>query len=237
MKKLIIFLLLLIYVSTTKADHITGGEMYYTSMSEANGMIRYKITLKLFMRCNSGREFIDPTIVSVFNRSTFARISDLNVVLTNQQTVRLDDAGPCVTNPPVVCYVIGTYQFDVSLPQSADGYILSSQVNYRIAGISNLASYNNVGATYTCEIPGTSEVPSGPFNNSAKFIGNDLVVVCANNRFSYSFEATDWDNDQLRYSFCDAYVSGTAFIGNRAVPPLPPPYISVPYGSSFGGYM
>ncbi|MEP6594856.1 MAG: PKD domain-containing protein, partial [Ginsengibacter sp.] len=235
LKKLIIFFLLLIYGSIVKADHITGGEMYYTSTPGSNGMILYNVTLKLFMRCNSGREFIDPSIVSVFNRSTNARISDVSVFLGNQKTIQLNDAGPCVTNPPVVCYVIGTYIFQVALPASPEGYILSTQVNYRIANISNLSAYNNMGATYTCEIPGTSPVVSGPLNNSAQFTGNDLVIICANNRFSYSFGATDSDGDKLRYSFCNAYVSGTTFIGSMTTPPLAPPYTSVPYGSAFGG--
>ncbi|MEO5984843.1 MAG: hypothetical protein ABIP80_05020, partial [Ferruginibacter sp.] len=235
MKKLIFFSLLLTCISSAKADHITGGEMYYTSQPAPNGAITYSITLKLFMRCNSGREFNNPAIVSVFNRTTNARESNINVLLASRQTISLSDAGPCISNPPQVCYVIGTYQFTVTLPASQEGYTLSSQVNYRIANISNLSSYNNIGATYTCEIPGTTPVANGPSNNSAQFTGNDLVVVCANNRFSYSFAATDPDGDHLNYSFCDAFVSGTSITGNMTTPPLAPPYSSVPYRSGFGG--
>ncbi len=36
-----------------------------------------------------------------------------------------------------------------------------------------------------------------------------MVVICANNAFSYSFAAEDRDNDQLRYSFTNAYVGGS----------------------------
>jgi hypothetical protein len=117
-----------------------------------------------------------------------------------------------------------------------DGYTLASQVNYRISGISNLMlGYSNIGATYTCEIPGKKSAVNGPSNNSAKFIGSDLVVVCANNRFAYSFQAKDWDNDQLRYSFCNAFASGAANVGNMASAPPSPPYNSVPYGSQYSG--
>ena len=236
MKKFAVLFLLLICFLPAKADHITGGEMYYTSSPGSNGSMHYSVTLKLFMRCNSGRQFNNPATVSIFNRSTNDRISNISVMLTNQQTIQLSDAGPCVTNPPVVCYVIGTYRFDVELPPSPEGYTLSSQVNYRIAGITNLVQgYSNIGATYTCEIPGTSSGINAPANNSAKFSGNDLVVVCANNRFTYSFQAIDADGDQLLYSFCSAYVSGASSVGNTSVPPPPPPYASVPYGSSFNG--
>ena len=211
--------------------------MYYTSADAGNGMFNYFVTLKLFMRCNSGRQFNNPAIISVFNRATNARVQNINVPLGNQQTISLSDAGPCVTNPPQVCYVIGTYEFTLALPASTDGYTLASQVNYRISGISNLSlGYNNVGATYTAEIPGTRSAENGPTNTSAKFIGSDLVVVCANNRFAYSFQAQDSDGDQLRYSFCNAYVSGAANVGNMASAPPSPPYNSVPYGQQYSGF-
>lgn len=188
------------------------------------------------MRCNSGRQFNNPAVVSIFNRVTHARVTNISVPLSNEENISLSDAGPCVTNPPVVCYVIGTYRFDVALEPSVDGYELSSQVNFRISGIANLSQgYSNIGATYTAEIPGNSQVANGPVNNSAKFIGSDLVVVCANNRFSYSFAASDPDGDVLRYSFCNAYVSGNASFNNNSVPPPDPPYYSVPYGSAFSG--
>src|SRR5207302_1211135 len=71
-------------------------------------------------------------------------------------------------------------------------------------------------------------------NNSAVFVGSDLVIVCANNHFTYSFGATDGDGDQLRYSFCDAYQSEGGLSGG-ASPTPPPPFESVPYGNGFNG--
>lgn len=213
---------------TAKADHITGGEMFYTFGGFSNGTYKYNVTLKLFMRCNSGRVFSNPTVVSVFDRITGARIQDINVSLSD--TVRLDltDPDPCISNPPPVCYVVGYYNFEVNLPGSANGYIISSQVNYRIAGISNLTpGYGLIGATYIAEIPGNAVAASYPQNNSAQFIGSDLVVVCSDNIFTYSFAATDPDGDQLRYSFCNAFTSGQG-----TVPP-PPPYAAVPYGNGY----
>lgn len=182
------------------------------------------------------RQFNNPTYVSVFNKATSARIKDISVSLARTELLQLNNQNPCITNPPNVCYRLGYYEFDVTLPASADGYILSSQVIYRIEGIHNLVQgYSNVGATYTAEIPGNASFSSAPENNSAQFTGNDLVVVCANNSFSYSFEATDKDGDQLRYSLCNAYQSGNVGFGNNIVPPGPPPYQAVPYSSSYSG--
>ena len=234
MKRYFTFLCVVIFLSlSAKADHITGGEMYYTLVGLANNEYRYKVTLKLFMRCNSGRQFSNPTIISVFNKLTGERISDLTVPLLGQQQISLVSNNPCITNPPIVCYEVGLYEVTVALPPSLNGYILASQVNYRIAGISNLAlGYGLIGATYTAEIPGTAAVPSGPNNKSAHFTGSDLVIVCANNSMTYSFAAEDADGDQLQYSFCEAYQSGTN--GQASAPP-PPPYAPVPYGPPFTG--
>jgi gliding motility-associated-like protein len=235
-KILFLYLLISCFFLVARADHITGGEIFYTCTGNSGTQYSYHITLKIFMICNTTRQFNDPTYVSVFNRTTGERIKDISVALERTEMLRLTNQNPCITNPPDVCYRLGYYEFDLTLPASADGYILSSQVIYRVEGMKNLIQgYSNVGATYTAEIPGTASLSSAPKNNSAQFTGNDLVVVCANNSISYSFAATDSDGDQLRYSFCNAYQSGNVGFGNNVVPPGPPPYFNVPYSSSYSG--
>ena len=226
---LYIIFILAIFSSPAKASHITGGEMYYTLDGQSNGSYQYTITLKLFQRCGSGRAFPNPTIISIFDKTNGARINDYFVNISNQDNIQITNQNPCISNPPDVCYDIAYYTISVSLPATAEGYVIASQVNYRINGITNLQSGSgNVGATYSAEIPGTNLTSSGPQNNSAVFNGNDLVVVCADNSFSYSFAALDTDGDQLRYSFCNAYNS-TASGGGATIPPNAPPYPSVPY--------
>ena len=212
-----------------KADHITGGEMYYTYSGISNGEYQYFVTLKLFMRCGSDRQFPNPAIISVFDKVSYSRLQDISVGLSDQQTIQLINADPCINNPPQVCYVVAYYNFSISLPVTSTGYILASQVNYRINGISNLNGSSQIGATYTCIIPGTTSGDNNQANNSAVFTGSDLVIVCAGNYFSYSFAAKDDDKDQLRYSFCAAYRSSNA--GIIGVPAGTPPYTPVPYGT------
>ncbi len=228
-------LLLVLFSFQANASHITGGAMYYTYTGMSNGLYQYNVTMKLFQRCGSGRQFSNPSIVSIFDKGSGVRMMDMSVPITSTENISLTNQNPCITNPPEVCYDVAYYNFTVSLPASAAGYVLASQVNYRINGINNLFSgSNNVGATYTADIPGTSQIVTGPVNNSAEFTGSDLVVVCANNNFSYSFAAQDADGDELRYSFCEAYES-TSPGGGGAVPTNPPPFPSVPYGSPFSG--
>ena len=234
-KKLCLLCLLVTMVFTARADHITGGEMYYTFISESNGQYNYSIVLKLFMVCNTIREFNDPTYVSFFDKHSNVRIKDVTVALHSQEMISLTAGGPCITDPPTVCYRVGYYTFTVALPASADGYIVASQVIFRVDGMKNLVEgYDQVGASYTAEIPGNLSVAGAPENNSARFSGSDLVVICANNSFSYSFAATDADGDKLSYSFCNAYRESTGGgFGAEAEPPAPPPYNSVPYGQGF----
>ncbi len=114
-----------------KADHITGGEMYYTYSGISNGEYQYFVTLKLFMRCNSGRQFPNPAIISVFDKVSYSRLRDISVGLSNQQTIQLTNPDPCITNPPQVCYVVAYYNFSISLPVTSTGYIPVSYTHLR----------------------------------------------------------------------------------------------------------
>ena len=230
MKPLLIISFLLLLGRVAHAGHITGGEMYYTYIGQLNGQYQYNVTLKLYKRCNISTSFPDPAIISVFSKMDLSRVTDIYAPLTRLENSRLTNINPCISNPPLVCFDIAYYSFVLTLPGSPMGYVLSSQVNFRITGMNNLTpGYTGVGATYTAEIPGTT-APSGAVqNSSARFTGSDLVLVCTGNNFSYSFAATDPDGDQLRYSFCTAYRSTSQ--SGSAPPPEPPPYTSIPYFS------
>src|SRR5438128_2323436 len=134
MKRFFATLALFSCFSIARADHITGGEMFYTFSGLQNGQYQYAVVLKMYMRCNSGRRFNNPTTVSIFNRATNGFVTQVSVTLTNTETISLTNPGPCVTNPPTVCYEVGYYEFTVALPSSVDGYVMVASVNYRING-------------------------------------------------------------------------------------------------------
>lgn len=245
MKRLL--LLLTISVCCTLdcfADHITGGEMFYTYVGvQPNGNHRYDVTLKLFRRCGSvGAQLDDFAAIGVFSKSSSALLTSLSVGKGRVEELRLTTPGPCITNMPDVCYQVGYYQFTVDLAPSAAGYLISYQRCCRIAGINNLSG-SAPGATYTADIPGTNVGATAPVNNSARFIGPDTVVVCRDNPFTYSFAAADPDRDDiLVYSFCDAYVGGgrdntpAGGVNTPAPnPPASPPYPTVFYSSPYSG--
>jgi hypothetical protein len=108
----------------------------------------------------------------------------------------------------------------------------------RVDRISNLAVASNVGSNYVTRIPGTAALPVGT-NSSPQFLVKDTALVCANKPFTLDFGAVDEDQDQLTYSFCDAFTSGSN--SNNSQPPAnlipsPLPYLS-PYSgmSPLGG--
>ena len=116
MRKFVLILLLSSFSFLAKADHITGGEMFYTYNGLSNGENSYTVTLKLYMRCNSGRQFPDPAIISVFDKLSFERIRDVSVTLSSRKTISITDSDPCIDDPPTVCYEVAYYTFSISLP-------------------------------------------------------------------------------------------------------------------------
>lgn len=215
--------------------------MYYTLTSQSGNQYTYHVTLKLYRDCFSTGATLDVTAaIGIFNRATSALVWSNNAVPRTQIVqLQISAPNPCITNPPQVCYQVGYYEFDVTLPGIASGYLISYQRCCRIPAINNLISSSSVGATYTAEIPGISNVPTGPANHSARFTGQDTVIICSAKDFSYNFGALDADpTDNLTYSFCDAYPGGGTAQGvcggcTAPAPPTTPPYVSVPYASGF----
>jgi gliding motility-associated-like protein len=233
-RSLLLITLFFIVAKESSANHITGGEMFYTYTGQVAGGYQYHVTLKLFRDHFSSGAQLDPSaVIAVFDRRTGAQVTVNTVPKANEIQLILTSPSPCITNPPVVHYDIAYYEYDLVLPASANGYLIAYQRCCRIDGISNLGGATGVGATYTAEIPANTPLLTAPENNSARFTGADTVIVCEGNPFSYSFAADDADpNDELVYSFCTAYTGGTA--GNPAPnPPSAPPYAAVPYGFPF----
>ncbi len=230
----VILVLLITSPIFSMAGHISGGEIHYTLVGQSSGEYTYNITLKLYRLCDGGRQINNSTVVSIFNRATNERIRDIIVPLSSKRELKFISTDPCITNPPTVCYEVGFFDFNITLPPSANGYIVSSQVIFRVNNINNLQpGYGNLGATYTAEIPGTLNGPGAPANNSAEFTGNDLVLLCSGSSFSYSFEGRDADGDTLRYRFCPAFNTSPGSDPDNQQPPSAPPYDSVPYGNGY----
>ena len=236
MKRFLLFISISFFLSAPSyANHITGGQMYYTYIGRSGTDYQYHVTLNLYRDCNAppgSAQLDDIAPIAIYDKATGIRVWSQGINRSNIVILNLGSPSPCISNPPPVCYQVGYYEFDVTLPGSPEGYTIVYQRCCRIAGINNLLGSNSVGVTYTAEIPGTQQLATAPQNNSAKFIGPDTVIVCAGNALTYSFAAQDTDGDFLSYSFCDAYMGGS--VGTAAPnPPSGPPFQTVPYASPF----
>ncbi len=239
MKKIYLAVILCICGIDSIANHITGGNIFYTFVSQSGNNYTYQVTLNLYRDYYSNGAQLDPTAgIAIFDKGTGTMVWSNNSVPQQKQVdLNLTAPSPCISNPPTVRYQVGYYVFSVTLPGTPNGYIIAYQRCCRIIGINNiLGNSASVGATYTAEIPGTAQLATAPANNSAHYFGADTVIVCANNSFCYNFGAVDPDvTDSLVYYFCSAYSGGgTGGPANgpnspTPIPPSPPPYFGIDY--------
>lgn len=235
MKRLLLLsLFTVLFSQLAEARHIAGGEMSYEYLGPGSGAnLKYRVTLRLYKDCFSGGAPLDPfAYISIYAGEGGRPVFTDSFGLLSTTRINLTSPGPCIDNPPAVCYLVGLYQFDIELPPNVKGYDITYQRCCRIEDITNVINSGNSGATYTAHIPGTEISIDAPRNNSAQFDTKDTVVICEGSPFFYDFAATDVDNDALSYEFAPAYEGGSI---NNTQPkvPDPPPYSSLPYGFSF----
>lgn len=209
------------------AGHIAGGELSYKYLGVGTvpGTSRYSITLKLFRQCSATAPLDNIVNITIYRSGLSTFETNVSVAISQKVVKDLKDPGPCIINPPQVCYEIGEYTTEIALPNTTNGYVLAYQRGNRVTNLANVLS-TSVGATYVATIPGTAIQPSAHENNTPVFNGVDTVLVCKNAAFYYDFSATDADGDRLEYVFEPAYAYyGTPNPANAA----PPPYNSLNY--------
>ncbi len=222
------------------ANHTKGGWMYYEYMGpgSATNTSRYRVTLKLYTECNLNPGQTDPTVpFSFFGATSNNLIYNISVPVisdVNTNNCTTAECHPCINNIPFICYKIRTYQTDIDLPNTPDGFIVAYQRCCRIIGIQNIQSpSNNVGETWTVKIPGTA-VAGAQLNSSARFSQNDTAIICQGDRFTFDFSATDINNDSLVYAFTPAF-GGASNTAPNPTNASNPPYVSVSYAGGFSG--
>ena len=195
------------FTDAAQARHIAGGEMSYEYLGPGSGTnLRYRITLKLYRDCNTGGAPLDQNAaITIYPSGSTTQVTTNSTPLLRVEVLSLGSPDPCIDNPPIVCYEVGIYNFDIELPVSAKGYDISYQRCCRIENITNVINSGSVGATYTARIPGTDAGADAPRNSSARFDTRDTVVICEGNPFQYDFAAKDTDGDNLSYEFDESY--------------------------------
>lgn len=229
----------------TRASHIIGGEMSYKFVNRSGNNLTYQVTLKLFRICGSGTNIAElpgSVYFTVFNKGTASPVAQPLVPRASKEQKELGQVDPCIVNPPNICFQIGIYVQNITVPVSASGYVVAFQSCCRDFTMENIIDTRNPndeqnspgnGATYFTELPGTDGILD---NSSPYFAKDEAVLVCANKQFIYDFSAIDPDGDQIVYSFCDAYGGGKTTDQSGIPPPaIAPPYGLIPYKSPYSG--
>ena len=239
MKRFLLVIVTFFLLSTSsQAAHIKGGFFTYQYLGPGSGAnIRYRITLTVYMICNpSTGQLSNPINFSIFDGGNDMFIQNVSVPITNQFNLSKVFDEPCISGDQTGCYyTVVIYDLaSIELPSIPNGYTIAYQRCCRIAGINNLVSSGSVGNTFAIKIPGNNTAPNAETNSSPVFPINDTAVVCGDNFFSYSFQATDPNSDSLSYQFCDA-VAGASQTDPSPGTATNPPYGFVPYASPFSG--
>lgn len=236
---IVIFSFLFVLIVPAYAAHIKGGEVFYEYLGPGTGNNdKFRVTVRLFIDCGSTGAQIDAEAnLGVYKNADNAQVSGSPFTLPNtkDEFIRLSAPSPCILNPSPICYRVRLYSLVIELPKEPGGYTAIYQRCCRINGIQNLSPSNSVGASYTCEIHGSNNVPASEVNSNPVFLVKDTVLICQKRRFTLNFGASDGDGDSLSYAFCGAYTGGSTGIPIVTNPPAPNLLNVLTYAEGFAG--
>ena len=217
MKKLRLLLVLIpifVFSVSAKASHIIGGEIKY----ECVGDNQYLVTLILYRDCTSLTPFDNPAYMTVFTQSgeLVTNFTLTSPVITD---IPAESDNPCLDAPDDICVEQAIYTKTITLVDSEEGYLLVYQRCCRNAGIVNLNSPDDTGATSTQEIPPNADAEC---NNSPVFNALPPTVICLDDPIVFDHSATDIDGDSLVYDFFWPYQGASAAVPAPTIASDPP---------------
>jgi gliding motility-associated-like protein len=213
------------------ATHLVGGNLAYTYLgdTDGDGNFNYLVTFQTFLDCNSPfwlNGFPEPTLdIGIYEG---VGIPSGNLPLVMIATLPLIDSSSIIPVPTngclvgqSVCLYQATYQIEVDLPNSFQGYHLFYDRCCRTGSVINLNNPGNQGLAFHAYI-----APTLVNNSSPIFSDVPVPFLCVNDTASILNTAVDPDGDVLLFSFADPY-QGFGNSGNPA-PPLPNPSLPWP---------
>ena len=90
------FFVVFFFIFSTHASHISGGEVYYTLVSQSGNNYTYAITLKLLRDATPGGPQLEPTqIIAIYEKGSNTLIRFDTVVKSYFGTITLTKPGSC----------------------------------------------------------------------------------------------------------------------------------------------
>ncbi len=214
--------------------------MYYEWLGPGStpGTDKYRLTLRLFINCQSVQGQLENEVnIGIFRTQTNtpAGGSPFLAPLVESRMINLTQPNPCIVNPSPVCYWLRVFSTTIELPKEPQGYTAIYQRCCRIDDISNLNPNLNIGASYTCQIHGSSSIGANEHNSNPEFLVKDTVLICQKRPFTLDFGATDADGDSLSYEFAPGYLGGSTRNPVVTDPPPPNQLAALAYRAGFSG--
>src|SRR5678816_3947773 len=96
-------IIILLFTLSSYANHITGGEISYTLVSQAGNNYTYAVTLKLFRDATSPTALDASVNIAVYSRANNALIwtSPAGGIAMTTSMILTAVPGPCIVNPPI----------------------------------------------------------------------------------------------------------------------------------------
>ncbi|MBL4658498.1 MAG: hypothetical protein JKX73_10890, partial [Flavobacteriales bacterium] len=220
MKRLIARLLFILAIpflfsQNVSATHLMGGNLSYKYLgdTDSDGNFNYTITFKTYINCFSpfwGGAFPETNLsVRIYEGvaepvGSTPLITTLNMPLTDSNKIQLNLPNNCSVGTSVCIYEV-TYEMEVDLPLSFQGYHLYYSRCCRNAGIINLNNPGGQGMIFHAYIP-----PSLVENSSPVFSDLPVPFLCEGDTQSIINTAFDQDGDQLIFSLVHPYNDGVA---------------------------
>lgn len=219
MKKIYTLLLLIIIGLSSKASHISGGDMNYTWVGP--GPDTYLITLNLFRDCDGITMSNSETVTAT---STCGGSVTVTLNLTNPggtEISQLCDNQLSTCNggsyPGMQLY---TYTAVVDLGPPCDTWTMSWSTCCRNTTVNVPTSSSD-----DIYIQATMNSVTAPQNNSPAFTSQPIPYVCINQPVNYNYGVVEPDGDSLVYSLSNGYVFGGASLtyggGYSGAVPIP----------------
>ncbi|MBL4593456.1 MAG: hypothetical protein JKX68_06535, partial [Flavobacteriales bacterium] len=231
MKKYFVILAFTLFCINSSATHLVGGNLAYTYLGDTDndGNFNYIITFQTFLDCNSPfwlAGFPEPTLdIGIYEGGSNP---SGNLPLVMIATMPLIDSSSIIPVPTngcligqAVCLYQATYEIEVDLPLSFQGYHLFYDRCCRTGSVINLFNPGDQGLAFHAYIS-----PSLVNNSSPVFSDAPVPFLCVNDTASILNTAVDPDGDLLLFSFVDPY-RGFGNSGNPA-PLLPNPSLPWP---------
>ena len=196
----------------TMASHIVGGNITYKHIADN----LYEARLAVYRDCGPSA-FTgfneDPIKLGIYDLGTHRQIDSVSLKTKSTYPLKFNEVECIAPNSQCVEVRIytGEFRMNSSTFNNLAGYYLSWQRCCRNRSTVNILSPGTTGMAFYAEIPSPHPVPLVPaiINSSPQFKNEAKSYLCLDKPFTFNFEVSDIDGDELRYSLTEPLKGNT----------------------------